>query len=162
MYEGYQTVSQLAKLLEITEVRIRQLSKEGYIPKEKRNTYPTIGTIQGYIRFLRTRKKNFTGPDMTDEESGYLDANLELAKLSKQQTIAKVYENKTTAGELLPASEHEFEMSRVIKAIANWIEILPDRLEREVGLDAKQIIKLQKITDNERESLYEQLVKHEE
>ena len=42
-----------AKLLGLSEERLRQLAKMGYLPRIARG-YTTIGgAIQGYIRFLR-------------------------------------------------------------------------------------------------------------
>ncbi len=61
----------------------------------------------------------------------------------------------------VPSGEYELEISRVIKSMANFIEILPDRLEREAGLDPKQVIKVQNITDKERDNLYKQLTVQE-
>ncbi len=47
-------IDTIAKLLELTPRRIHQLVGEGVIPKpEKRGRYELVGSVQGYIRYLR-------------------------------------------------------------------------------------------------------------
>lgn len=49
------SVETIAKLLQVTPRRVQQLSKEGYIPKSSRGKYELIGSVQGYIRFLKSQ-----------------------------------------------------------------------------------------------------------
>lgn len=47
-------VETIAKLLELTPRRVHQLVNEGVIPKPvKRGRYELVGSVQGYIRYLR-------------------------------------------------------------------------------------------------------------
>ena len=45
----------LAKLLNLTEVRIQQLAKDGIIVKETRGRYDLWGSIKGYVKYLQDR-----------------------------------------------------------------------------------------------------------
>ena len=54
---GLITVETAAKLLMVSPVRVRQLVKDGYIPKPSRNSYPLVGVVQGYIRFLKDEER---------------------------------------------------------------------------------------------------------
>lgn len=44
---------QIAKLLMLTPQRINQLVKQGVIPRDSRGKYELVGSVQGYIGFLR-------------------------------------------------------------------------------------------------------------
>ena len=46
-------ISQAAVLLGLSERRIRQLAASGALPPISRARLPLVGTIQGYVRFLR-------------------------------------------------------------------------------------------------------------
>ncbi|MDE1170912.1 MAG: hypothetical protein PW734_06865 [Verrucomicrobium sp.] len=46
-------VTSLAKLFELTEIRVQQLAKEGIVRKAKRGEYELYESIKGYIRYLR-------------------------------------------------------------------------------------------------------------
>lgn len=50
---GMVSLQQVARLLTITDRRVQQLAKDGYIPKPSRGLYSLVGAVQGYIRFLR-------------------------------------------------------------------------------------------------------------
>jgi hypothetical protein len=50
---GYITLEQACRLVMLSNERIRQLVRDGYIPKPAKNSYPLVGVVQGYIRFLR-------------------------------------------------------------------------------------------------------------
>lgn len=51
---GLIPIGQAARLLMISEERIRQLVKQGYVPvSEKRGHVQLVGSVQGYIRFLK-------------------------------------------------------------------------------------------------------------
>jgi hypothetical protein len=47
-------VGQAARLLMISEERIRQLVKQGYVSRsEKRGYVQLVGAVQGYLRYLK-------------------------------------------------------------------------------------------------------------
>ena len=45
----------ISKLLDLSERRVQQLSREGVIPKAERGRYELVPAVQGYIRYLRDR-----------------------------------------------------------------------------------------------------------
>lgn len=47
------TAEQAGALLMISQQRVRQLVRDGYIPRTARDAYPLVGVVQGYLRFLR-------------------------------------------------------------------------------------------------------------
>lgn len=50
---GTITAAQASALLMISQQRVRQLVRDGYIPRIARDAYPLVGVVQGYLRFLR-------------------------------------------------------------------------------------------------------------
>lgn len=50
---GTITTSQAARLLMISDERVRQLTKSGFVPKAARGRYNLVALVQGYIRFLK-------------------------------------------------------------------------------------------------------------
>lgn len=61
------------------------------------------------------------------------------------------YEERT--GELIPASDVAFEMGAMAKAIVQVLEILPDILERDCGLQASAVIRVQEVIDEIRDQV---------
>lgn len=51
----YVSVSEIAKILMVTDRRIQQLAKEGYIPKTGHGKYELVSAIQGYIAYLKSQ-----------------------------------------------------------------------------------------------------------
>jgi len=50
-----QPIKTIARLLDLSERRVQQLSREGVIPRSDRGRYELVGAVQGYIRYLRDR-----------------------------------------------------------------------------------------------------------
>jgi hypothetical protein len=48
-----QPIGVIARLLDLSERRVQQLSREGVIPKAERGQYDLIGSVRGYVRYLR-------------------------------------------------------------------------------------------------------------
>lgn len=61
------------------------------------------------------------------------------------------YEEKT--GELIPASEVALEMGSMAKAVVQTLETLPDILERDCGLQPKDLIRVQQVIDDVRDQM---------
>lgn len=61
------------------------------------------------------------------------------------------YEEKT--GELIPASEVALEMGAMAKAVVQTLETLPDILERDCGLQPKDLIRVQQVIDDVRDQM---------
>ena len=52
-----QPIAVIAKLLDLSERRVQQLSREGVIPKATRGQYDLVGSVRGYVRYLRSRNR---------------------------------------------------------------------------------------------------------
>lgn len=61
------------------------------------------------------------------------------------------YEERT--GELIPASEVALEMGAMAKAVVQTLETLPDILERDCGLQPKDLIRVQQVIDDVRDQM---------
>ena len=58
---GLIPIGQAARLLMISEERIRQLIKQGYVPKcEKRGYVQLVGAVQGYLKYLKEDERRST------------------------------------------------------------------------------------------------------
>ena len=53
MSAATQPIGVIARLLDLSERRVQQLSREGVIPKAERGQYDLIGSVRGYVRYLR-------------------------------------------------------------------------------------------------------------
>lgn len=63
--DGLISLEQAGRLLKLTPERIRQLMKEGYIPRDKPGRVLMVAAVQGYIQFLKdtASKKTKTATD---------------------------------------------------------------------------------------------------
>ena len=89
-------ISVIAKLLDLSDRRVQQLTREGVIPKAERGRYELVPAVQGYIRYLRDRSIGKDGAVIPDIAA-------ERARLIKEQADKFAMENATARGELLPA-----------------------------------------------------------
>src|SRR5260370_36849551 len=90
----------IAKLLDLTERRVNQLTAEGVIPKVAFGRYQLVPAVQGYIRYLRRRAIN--GDPASADELGNSRAQLLKARARLAQLEAEQLE-----GKLLPRADVE-------------------------------------------------------
>lgn len=64
---------------------------------------------------------------------------------------------ETSTGALVPAVEVEAEMAELVKTMVQFIETLPDVLERKLSLSSEQVIAVQDRCDHIRQQLYEKI-----
>ena len=57
---GWHPAGQMAQLLVLSLERLRQLAKEGHIPRAVKGNYPLVATVQGYVRFLKAEERRTT------------------------------------------------------------------------------------------------------
>src|SRR5262245_18132225 len=108
----------IAKLLMLSERRVRQLSAEGVVCKASRGRYELVPTIQGYIKFLRGRVLDLDSPDgETSHKTRLLKARADLAE----------YEAQRLAGKLVPVEEVE----------KTWCEIVSRFRQRTLAVAPK-------------------------
>ena len=74
------------------------------------------------------------------------------------QSESKRIQVETRAGLLIPASEHEAQLAVMTKDIAQFLETLPDQLERDVALTPEQVDAMHNEIDRRREELYQRVV----
>ena len=99
----------LGKLWDVTPRYVRQLAKEGVIPKSARGKYPLLSATTAYVKHLRDRnQQGYTSNDDFNKEK-----HLKLAaerKLAEMEVDEK--EGKIIAVELV-AKEWESEAARI-------------------------------------------------
>lgn len=154
---GYD-LNNIADLLDITPRRLQQLAKDGFIPKNRRGKYPLVGSVQGYIRYLRANRTNST---KTNNNKEYIDQNKERALLNREIRISKEMENQQTRKQLISVNDFDTEYSRLVKITAATLETLPDLLERDAGLKGRQLAPVFKTIDGLRETLFLALTNRE-
>ncbi len=65
-------------------------------------------------------------------------------------------------GRLIPADEVEAERARVLKVLTQGLETLPDLMERDFGLPAMVVVRVEEACDKQREAIYSALTVDEE
>ena len=68
------TAEQAGALLMISQQRVRQLVRDGYIPRTARDAYPLVGVVQGYLRFLRDDERRSAKSAIQTKSSQYSGA----------------------------------------------------------------------------------------
>jgi len=87
----------MAKMLDVTPSRLRQLVLEGVVPKEGRDRYKPFEVNVAYIRFLRDRVQS---PELSDSE--FFAAKL--AKLNNEREMIEL-QMQITRGERIPIDD---------------------------------------------------------
>lgn len=71
---GTITTAQAARLLMVSDERIRQLAKNGHIPKIAKDRFNLIVVVQGYIRFLKDEERRSSRTTTASDDSGIVRA----------------------------------------------------------------------------------------
>ncbi len=111
------TVKNLARILNLTETRIQQLSKEGVIIKVARGRYDQWASISKYIAYLQDRRTNQW--DAKDEEQ--TDLKREQLRRTKEEADRLELSNARTRGELVEVRKVKLEGEKIMGAIRNRI-----------------------------------------
>lgn len=114
---GTITLDQASRLLMLSNERIRQLVKEGYIPKPSKNSYPLVGVVQGYIRFLRDE----------DRRSSKVKADSDLKKARERQIALKTARDEAV---LVPIEEARAYVQAIVGTLISSIASLPAQVTR--------------------------------
>ena len=87
MSAATQPIGVIAKLLDLSERRVQQLSREGVIPKAERGQYDLIGSVRGYVRYLRdqAQKAQAGAPDYAAERARFIRARADLAEMEAEE-----------------------------------------------------------------------------
>lgn len=113
------SVSTIAKLLNLTERRVQQLSKDDIIPTPEKGKYDLVGSIQGYVKYLQ---------DTMQGRGSTIDTNAEKARLLKNQADKAEMEMKILQEKYVSNEELEFEWSNLIIAFRSKMLSLPSKL----------------------------------
>ena len=120
MSSATQPIGVIAKLLDLSERRVQQLSREGVIPRAERGQYDLIGSVRGYVRYLRDQaaKAQAGAPDYASERARFIRARADLAEMEADEK----------RGGVIAAGEVEAAWIAVLALLRTRILALPDRL----------------------------------
>jgi len=120
MSSATQPIGVIAKLLDLSERRVQQLSREGVIPKAERGQYDLIGSVRGYVRYLRDQavKAQAGAPDYAAERARFIRARADLAEMEAEQRRRS----------LIAADQIEAAWIDVLALLRTRLLGLPDRL----------------------------------
>ena len=121
---GLITVETASKLLMVSPVRVRQLVSGGYIPKASRNSYPLVGVVQGYVRFLKDEERRTSKSATANRVGEARAAEIELRTAER-------------ANRVIDTEEAIAAVDEMIGAIKWGMTGLPARVTRDVALRRK-------------------------
>jgi phage terminase Nu1 subunit (DNA packaging protein) len=110
----------IARLLDLSERRIQQLSRDGVIPKAERGQYDLVAAVRGYVAYLRDLA--------VKAQAGDPDFGIERARLIKAKADIAEMEASGRRGELLPADAVETAWTAILARLGARLLVLPDRL----------------------------------
>ncbi len=124
MSSASQPIGVIAKLLDLSERRVQQLSREGVIPKATRGQYDLIGSVRGYVRYLRDQaaKAQDGAPDYAAERARFIRARADLAEMEAEEK----------RGSVIAAEDVEAAWIAVLALLRTRLLALPDRLAPQV------------------------------
>ncbi len=119
-----QPIGVIAKLLDLSERRVQQLSREGVIPKATRGQYNLIGSVRGYVRYLRDQaaRAQAGAPDYAAERARFIRARADLAEMEAEEK----------RGAVIAAEDVEAAWIAVLALLRTRLLALPDRLAPQV------------------------------
>ncbi|SES66017.1 hypothetical protein [Paracoccus homiensis] len=91
-------VGTIAKLFNLTERRVQQLSKEGVIPKTAQGRYELVPAVQGYVRYLQERALG------QQPAEGAIDYHAEKARKTRAEADLAEMDAALRRGELIEAA----------------------------------------------------------
>jgi hypothetical protein len=101
-------LEQLAALLMISKERVRQLVKDGCIPKGQRNTYSIIKSVQGYIGFLRDEDRRSSKSAADGSLKAARQREIEMRMAREDNRLIEVEEAIAVTREIVGLARNEF------------------------------------------------------
>ena len=120
MSSATQPIGVIAKLLDLSERRVQQLSREGVIPKATRGQYDLVGSVRGYVRYLRDQA--------VAAQAGAPDYAVERARLIRARADLSEMEAQEKRRSLIAADQIEAAWIAVLALLRTRLLALPDRL----------------------------------
>ena len=112
-------IQAIAKLLKLSERRIQQLAKEEIIPKAERGKYDLVGSVQGYIDYLKAKVGgDFTAEEVLKNKNKLLKAKAELAEIEKMKAT----------GELIPKEEVKRTWLELVQKVKQKLLSIPNKV----------------------------------
>lgn len=121
---GMITVGQVAKILMVSEERVRQLVKLGYIPRATKGQYVWIAAVQGYIRFLKEEDRRSSKSASASRLQDAKVAEAEMRMAEKRR-------------ELVSVEEATIALDIVMAKVRDEFTGLPARVTRDMDLRRK-------------------------
>lgn len=107
------------RLLMIGPERIRQLMKDGYIPRDKPGRVALVGAVQGYIRFLKDLASKTT---KTAADSRVRDARAAEIEMRNAERMRK----------LIPVEDASAALDYLLGVVNEQLNGLPARITRDL------------------------------
>jgi phage terminase Nu1 subunit (DNA packaging protein) len=135
------TQVQVAKHLDLTSRRVRELIADGALPKGSGKGLDLAACRLAYIHFLRKTKGSKVAQPIEDEKM----------LLIREQRIAQQMKNDVSRRELLPASLISWTLSKVGAQISSILDAIPLKVKTiaprltatEIGAIRREIVKCQ-------------------
>jgi len=129
----------------------KRLAMHGVQPCGRRHGHP--------VYRLRDAAQALVGSTGTDAE-GNLDPRFlpPQQRNAWYQSEARRLDVEMTTGQLIPAAEHEADLADMTKEFVQFLETLPDVMERDCGLSPEQVTAMSESVDRTRESFYQRIV----
>lgn len=106
---GLMPIGQAARLLMISEERIRQLQKQGYIPRaQRRGIVQLVGAVQGYIRSLRDEERQSSKSAAATRVTDARTREIELRIAERQRDLIPQDDARAVIGEMAAMVKAEF------------------------------------------------------
>lgn len=144
----------LAGILKVSRDTVRRLERENVIFREdhpgQHPLYKLSAAIPAYNNYR-------IGQLVDDDDDANLDPQAEKAKLDKERRKQLEIANAKTLGELRDSAEVRDVFAEALKVLVTALSTLPDRLERECQMDAKQVSLVESVVNATRESMVRRL-----
>lgn len=114
---------QMARLLDLSLERLRQLAAEGWFPRAVAGQYPLVATIQGYVKFLRDAERRSARSKPA--------ADLQAAR--QREIELRIAEREA---KLIEAEDVEAEASRIVATYRDCFAKLGRKITRDRVLAA--------------------------
>lgn len=113
-------VGTIAKLLDLSERQVQSLTKQGVIPKSERGRYDLVGSVHGYIRYLKDRS-------IGGARDGAIDYHTEKARLTKLQADTAELILAKEQGQVTTVEQVEQMVTKAFAEIRAGMRNLPGR-----------------------------------
>ena len=112
-------VSTIAKLLNLSERRVQQLSKDGVIPSPEKGKYDLVRSVQGYVKYMQGL---ISGRNLT------IDSVSEKARLIKNQADRTEIELQVLRSKYIPADQTALAWSDLVLSFRAHMLAIPAKL----------------------------------